>query len=315
MNAQKSNPIKKTLREIKPDTKANSIPSLTLIKKTVIFDLCTLKRIILSVFFMVLVPALILAFAPPLSGDARAVQLLGFATWYYNFAIMFPIIIIGATGPLISEELKSGTMLFLVSKPISRTKIILSKLIALFIFGILIIFLSLSIICLIAIIKYSFVDIGAYFGLFFLYGLIIMLFFGGITMGLSSIFKRPRNVLLLPLALVIFSFLVMMMFKPLLLFGGDNWYEDFLLYNFDIGYHFSNMFLWIGESFDPEILNYFGMIFWMFGITRMEFEGYEMNYVKTNYYHPVVSFVILIGIAGALITIGVISLKKRDISG
>ena len=107
----------------------------------------------------------------------------------------------------------------------------------------------------------------------------------------------------------------MMMFKPLLLFAADNWYEKFLMYNFDIGYHFSNIFLWIGESFDPEILDYFATIFWMFGITKMEYDGWETNYVKTNYYPPVVSFLFLIGIAGTLITIGVISLKKRDISG
>ncbi len=317
MNAQISNPVNKNLREIKPYTTASFTPSFALIRKTLIFDLLTLKRIIISVFFMVFIPALILAFTPQyvLSGEQHVVQLLGFATWYYNFAIMFPIIVIGSTGPLISEELRSGTLLFLVSKPISRTKIILSKFIALFVFGTTISFLSLSIICIIAIMKYSFVDIGSYLGIFFLYGLIITLFFGGITMGFSSIFSRPRNVLLLPLALVIFSFLVMMMFKPLLLFAIDNWYEDLFLYNFDIGYHFSNIFLWIGESFDPEILNYFAMIFWMFGITKMEFTGYEMNYVKTNYYHPVVSFLILIGIAGMLIIIGVISLKKRDISG
>ena len=315
MSALEANPVKNKLREKKPFTTASITPSLALIRKTLIFDLCTLKRIILSVFFMVFVPALILAFVPPLSGEQHLVQLLGFVTWYYNFAIMFPIIIIGSTGPLISEELRSGTLLFLVSKPITRTKIILSKFIALLVFGTIVIILSLSIICLIAIIKYSFVDIGSYLGIFFLYGLIIMLFFGGITIGFSSIFSRPRNVLLLPLALVIFSFLVMMMFKPLLLFAADNWYEKYLMYNFDIGYHFSNIFLWIGESFDPEILDYFAMIFWMFGITKMEYDGWEVNYVKTNYYPPMVSFLFLIGIAGILITIGVFSLKKRDISG
>ena len=177
MNALEPNPVKKNLREIKPYTIASSAPSLALIRKTLIFDLFRLKRIIISIFFMVFVPALILDFIPPLSGEQHLVQLLGFVTWYYNFAIMFPIIIIGSTGPLISEELRSGTLLFLVSKPISRTKIILSKFIALFVFGITVIFLSLSIICLIAIIKYSFVDIGSYLGIFFLYGLIILLFY------------------------------------------------------------------------------------------------------------------------------------------
>ncbi|MFW9895393.1 MAG: ABC transporter permease [Candidatus Thorarchaeota archaeon] len=317
MNAQTLNSGKKKLREKESYSMVNSIPYLALIRKTLIFELFTLKRVIISVFFMLLVPGLILAFTPTTAffGEAHLVQLLGFTTWYYNFAIMFPIIIIGSTGPLISEELRSGTLLFLVSKPIARTKIILSKFIALFLFGTIISFLTLSLICLFAIIKYSFVDIGSYLGLFFLYGLIITFFFGGLTMGFSSIFSRPRNALLLPLALVIFSFLVMMMFKPLLLFATDNWYEKYFLYNFDIGYHFSNIFLWIGEAFDPEILNYFAMIFWMFGITSMVFDVNEMKYVKTNYYHPVVSLIILIGVSAIFIIIGMISLKRRDISG
>ena len=132
-------------------------------------------------------------------------------------------------------------------------------------------------------------------------------------MGFSSIFRRPRNVLMLPLALVIFSFLVMMMFKPLLLFG-NNWYEKYLLYNLDIGYHFANIFLWIGESFVPEILDYFGQIFWLFGITTIDFEGGGTDYERTNYCDPLVSFIYLIVIAVVFLVVGALYLKKRDIS-
>ncbi len=297
MNATEPNPVEQGLREEKLFQGISLTPSLALIKKTLIFDLLTIKRIILDVFLMVLVPIIALGFMSEyLSGDEHLLESLGFLTWYYNFAIMFPIIIIGATGPLIAEELRSGTLLFLVSKPINRTRIVLSKFIALYIFGIVVSFLSLSVISLFAVIKYPFADIGEYFGIFFLYSLIITLFFGGITMGFSSIFRRARNVILLPLALVIFSFLVMMMFKPLLLFG-DNWYEKYLLYNIDIGYHFANVFLLIGESFVPEMLDYFGFIFWMFGITTIDFEGGGTEYERTNYYDPVVSLIYLIVIA------------------
>ncbi|MFX1315514.1 MAG: ABC transporter permease [Promethearchaeota archaeon] len=313
MNIAESNSIKKKAKETKPFPGISSIPSIAMIKKTFIFDLCGWRKLVISVFSMVLVPALILAFTSQgvLSGDEHVVQLLGFATWYYNFAIMFPIIIISSTSPLISEELRTGTMLFLVSKPINRSKIVLSKFIALYLFGIVLSLVSLSIISLIAVIKYPFDDIGSYLGIFFLYSLIITFFFGGITIAFSSIFKRPRNVLLLPLALVIFSFLVIMMFKPFLLFAPENWYEKYLLYNFDIGYHFANIFLWIGESFVPAILDYFEQIFWMFGIIKTDdFETFE----KTNYYHPVVSFIYLIVIAGIFLVISIVTLNKRDIS-
>lgn len=318
MNNVKSNPVKQKLGGIKAFSKTNLTPSLVIIKKTFFFDLCSIKRLAISIFFMVFVPALVLVFTPPsvLSGDESVVQLLGLVTWYYNFAILFPIIIIGSTGPLISEELKSGTMLFLISKPINRPKIVLSKFIALYLFGIVVSLVSLSVISLIALIKYPFADIGLYFWINFLYSLIILFFFGGITMGFSSIFKKPRNVLLLPLTLVIFSFLVIMMFKPFLLYATDNWYEKYLLYNFDIGYHFANVFTWIGEFYIPEILDYFGMFFWMFGITEMVFNenGYDYDYVKTEYYHPVGSLIFLIIIGGILLIAGILIFRKRDIS-
>jgi len=318
MNTTESNPVKENIKEGKPLSGISSIPSIAVIKKTFIFDLCTIKRLILTTFFMVLVPALIFAFMPTPSGKKSVIEIagLGFVTWYYNFAIMFPIIIIGSTGPLISEELRTGTMLFLVSKPINRTKIVLSKFVALYLFGIVVSFLSLSVISIIAAIKYPFVDIASYLGMNFLYSLIITFFFGGITMGLSSIFERPRNVLLFPLALVIFSFLVLMMFKPLLIgFGyGVNRYEKYLLYNFDIGYHFANVFMWIGESFVPEIWDYLGAMFSMFGITKYVDTGDDFEFVITHYYHPVASLLYLIIIGGFFLIIGTLVLKKRDLS-
>jgi ABC-type transport system involved in multi-copper enzyme maturation permease subunit len=315
MNSTEPSVEKQKLRELKPFSGISSSPSLVIIKKTLIFDLLTKSKLLISIIFMVLIPALILAFIPSnvLSGDEYLVQLLGFTTWYYNFSILVPIIIISATGPLISEELRSGTMLFLVSKPINRTKIVLSKFIALYLFGVVISILGLSIISLIAVIKYAFVDIGAYLGIFILYSLIITLFFGGLTIGFSSVFRRPRNVLLIPLTLVIFSFLVMMMFKPLL-FLGDNWYEKYLLYNFDLGYHFANIFLWIAEAFNPDVLNFFGQIFWMFGITTMEWDGMDYIYEKTNYYPPFASLLFLIVIAVIFLVVAALYLKKRDIS-
>ena len=314
MKATEPNPVKQELREEKLFQGINLTPSLALIKKTLIFDLCTIKRIILDVFLMVLVPVIALGFMSEyLSGNEHLLQALGFLTWYYNFAIMFTIIIIGATGPLISEELRTGTLLFLVSKPINRTRIVLSKFIALYIFGMVISLLSLSITSLFAVIIHSqFIDVGDYIGIFFLYSLVITLFFGGVTMGFSSIFRKPRNVTLLPLALVIFSFLVIMMFKPFIIFAEENWYEKYLLYNFDIGYHFANVFLWIGESIVPEIDDYF-IAFVIFGIFKLDLDNGGIG-DKTNYYHPVGSFIYLIVVAIIFVVVGALYLKKRDIS-
>ncbi len=318
MNNGETTRYKKIIRGKLLYHRKNLMPSLVMIKKTFIFDLCTIKRLVISIFFMVFVPALVLIFTPSwvLSGDKYLMQLLGLVTWYYNFSLLFPILIIGSTGPLISDELKSGTLLFLVSKPISRPQIIVCKFIALYLFGVIVSFLSLSIISLIALIKYPFVDIGFYLWINFLYSLIIIIFFGGITMGLSSIFKRSRNVLLLPLVLVVFSFLVIMMFKPMLFYTTDNWYEKYWLYNFDIGYHFANVFIWIGEFYNPNLLDYFSWFFMIFGIVKYEYDPIEYSdeFVITEYYHPIASLFYLIIIGVFLLTIGILYLKKRDIS-
>ncbi|MFX1502057.1 MAG: ABC transporter permease [Promethearchaeota archaeon] len=313
MNILDSKSHEKELGEITSLSKMNQIPSLVMIKKTIIFDLCPYKRLILSIFIIVLIPALVLGFTPQrvLGGEESVVQLLGFVTWYFVFSIIFPIIIISSTGPLISEELRSGTMLFLISKPISRTKVLLSKIISLYLFGMIISIISLSIIALISIIKYPFVDIGIYIWLNFIYSLIMLFFFGSMTMGFSSIFKKARNVLIIPLILVIFSFLLIMMFKPMLLFMQDNLYEKYLLYNFDLGYQFANVFLWIVEDIIPDFMNYYGPIFYMFGIVKFDD---EWDYVKTEYYHPIFSLLYLIIIGLVLLIIGILTLKKRDIS-
>ena len=95
------------------------------------------------------------------------------------------------------------------------------------------------------------------------------------------------------------------------MFAPENWYEKYLLYNFDIGYHFANVFMWIGKPIVPEINDYF-IAFVMFGMFEIDFE--EGVGDLTNYYHPVGSFIYLIVIAIIFVVIGAIYLKKRDIS-
>ena len=70
--------------------------------------------------------------------------------------------------------------------------------------------------------------------------------------------------------------------------------------------------MWIGESIVPEIEDYF-IAFVIFGIFKIESDGGGIG-VKTDYYHPVGSFIYLIVIAVIFLVVGAIYLKKRDIS-
>ena len=64
-----------------------------------------------------------------------------------------------------------------------------------------------------------------------------------------------------------------------------------------------------------QIRDYFVMMFYIFGIVKMEYTGEGFEYSSIYYYHPIASIIYLIVIAGIILIAGIIILNKRDISG
>lgn len=307
----------------------NVNPILVIAKKTLIFNVCTIKRLIISIFVMVLVPAIVIAIANPiyLPASITLTEALGLILFFYTYGLVYPILISAAASPLIAEELKSGTLITLVSKPISRPGIVAGKLIALFIYGIIVSLISLLILIIISITKYPFPDLFQFFILNFVYSLIIMICFGGLSIGFSSLVKKPRNAILVPIFLIIFSFLVGIMIKSFITIGGAgaaSIYETFQIYHFDISYHMGNIYKALADIYVPGASNSWGTFFLIFGITKYDPTLYCNEYgtcatvynltIPTNYYFPILSglFLFLIGIL--LVIGGTLFLKTRDIS-
>ncbi len=304
--------------------------TLILIKKT-FQDLASLKKFVFSLILMLMPLLITIAFPSTVDygsvsaqhGAASISIAIIFLLFFWTLGIAF-ICIIGTSGAsLISEEVHSGTMLILVSKPIQRMKIFLGKYLGLFLYGAILSFVAIFSIGWIAVLRYS-GNIHHFFGMIpflfatYVYSLVILLIFCSITLALSSIMKRPRNAALAIIMLVIFSFLGMMIIK---MFLADS-YETYFLYTIDLGYHLGNIFIGFMEAFNAippvaEWQTWFASFTGVYETTSPTDPDQDINpggMKRTDYVYPWVSLLIWIGIAIVLLIYGLISLKKREIS-
>ena len=300
------------------------------IKKT-FQDITSLKKTIITLIVILIFP-LIFIILPTgvdfgLISPNHAATIIGFAlifpAFFWTLGMVFTIVI-GTTGaPLIAEEVRSGTMLLLVSKPISRIKIFIGKYIAVYLYGMILSFLSIFLIGWVGVIAKSgnidhFISLIPFLTALFIYSLFILFLFTSITMAFSSIFKKARSASTLIIFIVIFSFLVFFLVRQL----TGPFYVMLQLYHFDLGYHLGNVFILFIETFNavpPSISwqTWFAMITGVYNMTSTIDPDQNINLgglEKTNYYLPVFSLLIWILIAALLLVFGILSLKKREIS-
>lgn len=294
-------------------------------------DLFSLKKFIISLIGMMLFPIIFLSFETTIdynsisvehAAAAISIQII-FPLFFWTLGIAF-ICIIGVSGAsLIAEEVHSGTMLILVSKPIRRIKIFLGKFLGLFLYGALLSFCAVFLLGWIAVLRYS-ANLLHFFALIpflfasYLYSLILLLLFCSIILALSSIMKRPRNAALGVLLLVIFSFVGMMILKMFII----DYYEEYYLYHIDLGYHLANIYISFLESFDAiplvaEWQQWFAMTTGVYETTSPTDPDQDINpggMIRTDYYLPIYSLLIWVGIAIGLLIYGLFSLEKREIS-
>ena len=304
-------------------------PTYILMKKSFFFDICTKKKFVLSILIMVLVPVIFLlmidqsvfSFYPTLNG------ILGLIVFYYTYGFIFPLIIGVSAAPLISEELKSGTLLTLISHPISRSRIVLAKFIALIIFGILLSLISLIIIILFALIRNIFPDFLEFFTINFIYSVVLLLFFGGLSLGLSPIFKKPRNAIVLPIVIILFSIGVGVLIKSMtamsMMYEDPSFYEQYQLYHFDISYHMANFYMFLVDTMIPGLVDSWGQFMVFFGVFKYK-PSLQCTYygrcsirsvpIRSNFYSPLASILVLVFVFGFLLLIGgMIYFRRREI--
>lgn len=298
-------------------------PSIMLFKKTLFKDMLKIPKFLVCFILMILGPLIALLSIP--SGFELYIDslndYLGIIYSFYTYSLMFPIILTVIGAPLIAEELKSGTMLTLISKPISRGEILITKYLALTCFGFLLNIASLSFITLIAPLKYAFEGVAEFFVVNLLFSLIVQFFFQSIAFGFSCLFKKTRNAILIPLLVIIITFFVLMTFRPMFMFIylGDSEvpvYVQFQLYHFDLAYHLFNAYIGVINIISGGVSESMLYFLYSFGLYTQEFDPdtWEITFTRNNYYSPLGSLILMLGIVIGLIILGYFIFKKRDIS-
>lgn len=300
-----------------------STPAVILFKKTLFRDMFKIPRVLVSIILMIFGPLLaILTIPPNITFYYNSLNdFLGLIYSFYTYCMLFPIILTVVGAPLIAEELKSGTMLTLISKPISRGGILITKYLALSCFGFLINLASLSLITLIAPLKYPFEGVADFFVINLLFSLIVQFFFQSIAFSFSCLFKKTRNAILIPLLIIIITFFVLMIFRPLFMYMhlSDSEvpiYIQFQMFHFDLGYHLFNAYLGIMNIISGGVSENMMFFLYNFGLYTQEidYDTWEVTYTRNDFYSPLGSLIFLLSIAIVLIFLGYFLFKKRDIS-
>lgn len=295
-------------------------PIWAVFKKSLYFDIYERWKFIIALIAMSSISIMLLPIDPQTTDNIYSLNAyLGLGQVIFSYCVIFSFIMIHSSASLISEETKSGTMLLLISKPISRGEIVWGKYLALWIYGIVINLVSCAVICLVAIIKFPFNDIFSYFGTQILFSLVILFFYGTFTLGLSMILKNIKTIAMIPLLIIMITIFGAYIIRPALFYiiiDGRPFYEVFQIYHFDLGYHFVNIYAWFYETFVSPLpievirgLRYFGLY-----TIYYDDDTLEEIITKMNFYSPQASLALVLILASIVIIIGFILYKKRDIN-
>ncbi len=318
-NAQKALEIESSKFNSTVLLKLNSL--YLIIKKTIVFDLYSRLKLSLTISFMVLSAVLSFIFLEPsfFLETTSLNELIGLIQVYITFCLIFSIVLTASSATLISGEVDKGTMVLLVSKPITRNNVVFGKYFAIILYGLGISIIDLFLVCLIAFFKHPFYDLIPFFNLHFIYSWIVIFFFSTISLGFSLLSDNPKVSLLIPIILISITFLAFFAFKPMLTTpttpNGLTYYEAFQLYHFDIGYHFINVYDWMYTNLISPIP--VGLQRWLsgWGIYKVYFDEMtiEETITRTNYYAPQFSLIYLVVVALVILTIGYIIFRRKDI--
>jgi len=328
-SSKKSN--SNVIQSVKSWLSRNIFKRTAIIIKKTFQDIYSLKKTIIMLFVISIFP-LIFVLLPTtvdfgLISPNHAATIIGFAlifpAFFWTLGLVYTIIIGTSGAPLIAEEVKSGTMLLLVSKPISRIKIFVGKYVAVYLYGMLLSFFSIFVIGWIGVFVKSgnidhFFSLIPFLTALFIYSLFVLFLFTSITMAFSSIFKKARSASILIIFISILSYIAFLLIKTL----TGPFYVTFQLYHFDLGYHLGNVFILFIETLNavPPSLSWqmwFANISGVYSLGTSVDPDQNINLgglEKTNYYLPEFSLLIWILIAALLLVFGIWRLRKREIS-
>ena len=218
----------------------------------------TLPWVLLFVGLSVLLPVLIpiislrginLGNMPLYSATMNVIFEMMFYIWFWSTGIVLTLMISNQSSGLIADEVDKGTMLMLVSKPVSRFQIFFGKFLAMVCYAPFInaisVFLSGWVITLVfggSIHHYA--EMLPLLRYLFAYCIFVSLIFIFISMALSSIMSKGRRAIIVMVFLIIVVFLVFLIVRLV----AGSYYEQYYLYWIDLGYHLGNIFVFFIET-------------------------------------------------------------------
>ena len=227
---------------------------------------------------------------------------------------------------VVAEESSSRTLLLLVSKPVKRTSIIISKFLA---FTVVITVFSLSSLLLsvhlwISLLNLDLLSLIKFLGflpLLMIYSLLVALIFGSIATAFSVLFSSKLKTVLVTTAIIMLTFFAFLPVRETLI--SANVYSNHVISVFDLGYDFGNIYVTLLEKGNvkliPPLQTAIGAVT---GIYRIPPEGMKIDYdqefilpslEKTHYRafsHSVAKLVLL---ASALLILSLLIFERKDV--
>lgn len=249
-------------------------------------------------------------------------DVLFFVTYFWVAGIVLVFFASWIITDFVAGEVSRGTLLSLITKPIHRWEVIFGKFLAYLIFITIMetitIFITIYVLVTVSGSHLSVIgELVQYIPILLLFALFVALVFGTIPLVLSTISKSRVLVMIIMAALVIVMYFGFYIIRS----GNPDYYVDYQLYHFDLGYHMGNIFNSFAEGANIQLTPTFQEQMGLFagthklGVSLEEpDQGFQLASIPlTNYYSKFSSWVIWTLIPFGLGFLTIFKLNKKEI--
>jgi ABC-type transport system involved in multi-copper enzyme maturation permease subunit len=257
--------------------------------------------------------------------DIQALMLrdyLFFVTYFWLAGIVLAFFASWIVTDFVAGEVSRGTLLSLITRPIHRWEVILGKFIAYMIFitimEVIAIFITIYVLVTFSGAHISVIgELVQYIPILLLFSLFVALVFGTIPLVLSTISKSRVLVMIIMATLVIIMYLGFYIIRA----RNPDFYVDFHLYHFDLGYHMGNIFNSFIETANIKLTPTFQELMGLFagthdlGVSLEEpDQGFQLASIPlTNYYSRLVSWLIWTLVPLGLSILTIFQLNRKEV--
>lgn len=244
-------------------------------------------------------------------------------TYVWLAGIPFAMFVPFAVSSLISREMKDGTMISLISRPIRRWEIVAGKFLGFLAYA-MIVQTFVFVISTYLLVTLTGANLGVfplmfrYLPMFLAYSFIVALFMGGLSIFFSTVIKWPLLSTFLVIVLVLVWFVAFWLIRIIV----PGTYSGLYLYYIDIGYYLGNTlylligilgidmspFLQIGLSITTGVFDIRAVL----GMTDPD-QGFDIaNLPETGYMSPVGSLLGLLIMSGLFLFLSIYRMYRKE---